>query len=139
MLQHLKSWWLHRKLYVIADPADSGVTLSRALFNHIRKNAKGDDVPQVFVFRTSTGNYGFAVNPALPQETQLCNIQYNSKYKCIGFETLCPTVARIFYDYGIACARRCKLSVTIKNYGDGNIFYCIERPHAKVLKWLNSH
>lgn len=126
-------------MFVIADPADNGVTLSRALFNHIRKNVNGDGEPKVFVFHTSSGHYGFTLNPTLQQETQLCNIQYNSKYKCIGFETLCPTVARIFYDYGITCLRPCKLTLTFRQHDDGRIFYRIERPHAKVLKWINSH
>ena len=53
-------------------------------------------------------------DPGIAEPTQLCQIQYNGKYRCIGFETLCPSVGRILYEYGLPALRPVKLSVSIK-------------------------
>lgn len=83
----------------------------------------------MFVFHIPAWDtYGFTVNPALEQETQLADIQYNEKYKTIGFESLCPTVSRILYDYGMPYELKLKLTVTVHQLGDGGFFYNIERP-----------
>lgn len=133
MLRKLHKWIRNRRNFVILDPADSSVTLSRALFNHIRK-AHGDieGEPKVFVFYVPAAKaYGFSLD--VPKEpTQLAAIQYNSKYKCVGFETLNPTVARILYDYRVKDYRKaCKLSVTPERTSSGRLFYLIEHPHEK--------
>lgn len=108
-------WYRHRVLYVIADPSDNSITMSRALCDII--NVFSLDRAQVFVFSISGSEdgktYAFTVNPDFDRPTQLCNIQYNSKYRTIGFETLCPTVTRIFYDYGLCHSRKVRLSVEI--------------------------
>lgn len=117
-------------MYVIVDPNDNGVTLSRALFNHIKRNAHSDETPKVFVFRISN-SYAFAINPPLDNRpTVLADIQYNSKYRCIGFEALCPTVGRILYDYGLPEDAICKLSVTVQQCNNLT-YYLIEHPHEK--------
>lgn len=69
--------------------------------------------------------YGFVVSPKLSKETQLADVQYNTKYGTVGFETLVPTVARVLYDYGID-ADRVKLSVTEQMCGEMK-WYRIER------------
>lgn len=123
------------RYYVIADPADNSVTLSKRLFEHIRKNAKEDTAPCVFVFKLQgTHSYAFTLNPALEKPTQLCDIQYNGKYRCIGFETLCPSVGRIFYDYGLPSNKRIKLSVSIHKTQDDVIYYQLCKPNAKHFR-----
>lgn len=69
--------------------------------------------------------YGFVVSPKLSKETQLADVQYNTKYGTVGFESLVPTVARVLYDYGID-ADRVKLSVTEQMCGEMK-WYRIER------------
>ena len=69
--------------------------------------------------------YGFVVSPKLSKETQLADVQFNTKYGTVGFESLVPTVARVLYDYGID-ADRVKLSVTEQMSGDMK-WYRIER------------
>ncbi len=69
--------------------------------------------------------YGFVVSPKLSKETQLADVQFNTKYGTVGFETLVPTVARVLYDYGID-ADRVKLSVTEQMCGEMK-WYRIER------------
>lgn len=121
--------WLALRYYVIADPADNSVTLSKSLFSHIKNNAHENDEARVFVFKVADGDsYGFMPNPCIEQPTQMCDIQYNDKYRCVGFETLCPSVGQIFYDYGLDAIHRAKLSVSICRTQQGKLYYQIERP-----------
>ncbi len=142
-LKRLRRWWRslrYFRYYIIADPADNSVTFSRKLFGHIAKtyapqvsvecpHSEAAGNPRVYVFAISRWNtYGFVVNPDLPQKTTLADIQYNEKYKTIGFEALCPTVNRILYDYGLPADRKVKLTVTIRRLPGRKFFYNIERP-----------
>ena len=103
-------WYRQLSLYVICDARDNSITISRALFDMM--DVMNQEQAKVLVFRLCNAAredlrqpytiYAFTLNPALgDQQTQLCDIQYNSKHRSIGFESLCPTVNRIFYDYGI--------------------------------------
>ena len=131
----MKKWWQSLRHYVIADPADNSVTLSKALFLRIRNNAGEGEAARVFVFRiTEDGSFGFAVNPKMEHPTQWCAIQYNGKYRCIGFETLCPSVGRILYDYGLPADTRVKLSVSVQRAA-GMTYYRIEKPHNAQSAW----
>lgn len=132
-LQCIIQKWRSLRYYVIADPADNSVTLSRHLFAHIRKGA-GDNT-SVFVFRIPLYNtFGFMLNPSIDEPTQLCQIQYNGKYRCIGFETLCPSVGRILYEYGLPALRPVKLSVSIRRTPQGKVYYQIDVPTSKQLR-----
>ena len=123
-------WYRHRALYVIADATDNSITLSKALFEHMDV-MKLDEV-KVFVYRLGTdGLYAFSVNPPLNKPSQLSDIQYNSKHKTIGFESLCPTVNRIFYDYGLPTDVVAKLSVEVNKTTTGLTYYTILSPHEK--------
>ena len=141
-LKHLFSrWWLQyqqRPLYVIADPADNSISFSRRLFK--RMDVMKLDVAKVMVFTVADINlrssYAFCVNPPLDEPTQLADIQYNSKHKTIGFESLVPTVNRIFYDYGLPHDRKVKLSVSVENTplvpelcSQPVVYYIIHRPN----------
>lgn len=128
------SWLRSLRFFVVADPADNSITLSKGLFAHIKANAtKGD--AKVFVFKIAGSNdYGFMLEPAIEQPTQLCDIQYNGKYKSIGFETLCPSVGQIFYDYGLGHEKQTLLSVSIQKTIDGKIYYQLDRPNDKHFK-----
>lgn len=127
----IKTWWLSTRLYVILDPADNSITLSKALFKHMVNKAQKNDDARVFVFSTNTGHFGFMAKPEIDQSTQMCEIQYNDKYRCIGFETLCPSVGRIFYEYGIDANKRIKLSVSIQHTNNNKLYYQIDRPNSK--------
>ena len=103
ILKKIQNWYWSLRLYVILDPADNSVTLSKKLFSHIRKYSDTADKAVVFVFRVSdSGLFAFMLNPNIEKPTQICDIQYNEKYKCIGFETLNPSVGRILYDYNLS-------------------------------------
>jgi hypothetical protein len=128
ILTKLKNWWQSRRYYVMADPNDNSITLSKALFRHLQDSAHEGETARVFVFRLTYNNtYAFMVNPPIEQPTQMCDIQHNVQYNCIGFETLCPSVGKIFYDYGIPAYKPQRLAVTIHKSVD-KYYYQFERP-----------
>ncbi|MBR5281316.1 MAG: hypothetical protein IKU22_00880 [Alistipes sp.] len=133
IFKKIKKWWQSLRYYVIADPADNSVTLSKALFTHIKNNAREGDEARVFVFRVGD-RYGFMANPGIEQPTQMCDIQYNDKYRCIGFETLCPSVGQILYDYGLNATQRVKMSVSVCHTLQGKVYYQFECPNAKYIR-----
>lgn len=119
LLMHWQ-WLASMRLYVIADSTDNSVTFSRDLFRML--DVMDEAEAKVFVFKLSNVcgaplhdrygmRYAFTVNYPFSQETQVADIQYNPKHRCIGFECLCPTVNQIFYDYGLPAMSKAKLSV----------------------------
>jgi len=134
-LRNIKRWLDSRSFYVIADATDNSVTLSRSLFRHMG----GMDLEQakVFAFRVPSGKdswvYAFTVNPEFEEPTQLADIQYNSKYRSVGFECLNPSVNRIFYDYGLPPLTRVKLAVAVRTAGNVT-YYAILPPSGATKK-----
>ena len=115
MFTKVKDWYRRRRFFVIADPTDNSITLSKSLFRHM--DVMDMDVAKIYVFRVGT-KYAFTINPDLGGvETQLADIQYNAKHKTIGFECLVPTVNRIFYDYDLPHDKRVKLTVRVRKAG----------------------
>ena len=134
MFKAIISRWRRHRFFVIMDPRDNSVTFSRRLFNHLKEvYADNDNPPKVFVFYTpATNRYGFAVNVPFDHPTQLADIQYNSKHKCIGFESLNPTVSKIFYDYGVShFTKPCKFAVSPQVTPQGRLYFQIEKPINK--------
>lgn len=135
VIRTLIKWWQSLRYYVIVDPADNSVTLSKHLFRNIKDNAGKQAATSVFVFSIPEhGTYGFMLDHGIEQPTYLCDIQYNEKYKCIGFETLCPSVGTILYNYGLPAENRVKLSVSVKRNVSGKIYYQFDRPNAKSVR-----
>ena len=137
ILAKLINRWRSLRYYVIADPSDNSVTLSRHLFYHMKKCAEssGVDGASVFVFRIPQGGtFGFMLNHEISEPTQLCQIQYNGKYRCIGFETLCPSVGRILYEYGLPALRPVKLSVSVHRTPQGKTYYQFDVPSKKLIR-----
>lgn len=105
--------WRYRGMFVIADGRDNSVTFSRRLFNHLHVFEQEEAKVYVFHLCNSVQGplYAFMLNPEIELPTQLADIQFNQKHKCIGFECLVPTVNRILYDYRIQPERSVRLSV----------------------------
>lgn len=131
--KRLYAWLWRREIYVTADPRDSSVTLSSKLFHLLDVMGSQEAEVRVFVFYVKeTGNYAFAVNPAIEQETVMPTIQVNMKHMTIGFETLCPTVQKIFYDYCLPSDEERRLDVRRctrrRNDGSRLVYYEMIRP-----------
>lgn len=133
MIKSITHWFRHLQLYIIADATDNSITLSRALFK--RMSVMNLDELNIFVFRVGD-SYGFTINPQQLKEadTQFTTIQYNSKYQTIGFETLCPTVNQIFYDYRLPAGTKAKLSIEICHTPDGMTYFKIKRPYVQYIR-----
>lgn len=132
MLKRFIQWLDSRTLYVLVDPRDNSVTMSKGLYRRIR--AQISDRAEVFVFRIPTsGHYAFMVNPPIDQPTVMSTIQYNTRHRCVGFESLCPTVNRIAYDYGLPPESISKLSVKQQTSPSGHSYFLIPKPtlHAE--------
>lgn len=135
IIKRIKKWWQSLRYYVIADPADNSVTLSKHLFRHIKDNAKDNASTSVFVFSIpEKDTYGFMLNHGIEQPTQLCDIQYNGRHKCIGFETLCPSVGSILYHYGLPADCRIKMSVSVQKTVLKELYYQFDKPDAKHIR-----
>lgn len=130
MIKKIRQWFNNRAMYVIVDGADNSITLSKRLVRDMAVMDMGVQ-PKVMVFRIPDLEcYGFMVNPEVEQETQLSDVQYNDKHKTIGFESLCPTVNRILYDYRMPCAMS-KLSVKKHRTKEGKVYYQICKPNGE--------
>ena len=96
----------YRGLYVDLDPNDTSITLSKKLFAKLGvMQGKEAKVIVFFVANSVCGDiYGFELNPPLPKDSQtpVAEIMYNTKHRCVGFETLVPTVSRMLYDMILA-------------------------------------
>jgi hypothetical protein len=115
------------KLYIVADAKDNSISFSKDLYKMIRTEIK--DKAKVMVFTESgTKKYAFMVNPEVPEETPLQDIQVNQKYNSIGFQAEIPTVNRIFYDYGISADKEVALTVIPQFTKQKKIYYRIENP-----------
>ena len=139
----LSRWWLalrYLRFFIIADSRDNSITFSRRLWRHICRNSQSDGA-KVFVFKIHEGSvgsvvepsgenplYGFSINPRIDEKTQIADIQYNEKYRSIGFESLCPSVCRIIYDYGFPFGKQIRLSVFPRRSALGSWFYQIMPP-----------
>lgn len=135
IFKRLKEWYQSYRYFVIVDPNDNSVTLSKALYHHISNNAMENEDTRVFVFKVShNDNYGFMISPSIERETQMSEIQYNDKYRCVGFETLCPSVGLILYNYGLDATKRYKFSVSIHSTLQGKLYYQIDKPHEKYIR-----
>lgn len=133
MIKKIRQWLDNLSMYVVVDGEDSSVTLSQRLVKDMGV-MNMEIQPKVIVFRLpECHSYGFMLNPDIEQETQLCDIQYNDKYKTIGFESLCPTVSRILFDYNIPVSK-CKLSVKKHRIVGGKIYYIICKPNGKFTR-----
>lgn len=128
IITSVRRWFWSLRRFVILDPADNSVTLSRLLFADMRRRAS-EGAAQVFVFRVpAEHSYGFMLGSPREEPTQLCDIQYNDRFRCVGFETLCPSVGRMLYEWHLPPTTRCKLSVSLRRTTDGRAYYLIVPP-----------
>lgn len=122
-----------RRLWVDLDPADNSCTLSKGLFGHMRRRYHETSV---FAFSVpERGTFGFALDHGVTEKTQMCRIQYNERFRCVGFETLNPSVGRILYDYGLPSDHAVRLSVSVwrarRKGGKRMLYYQINRPDGR--------
>lgn len=92
------------RLYVVLDDSDNSVTLSP----HLAEIVMADIVDENKIHMFSDGReYGFCVNhpDLVGKNTPFAPLQKNFQHNTIGFNATCPSVNRIYYDYGLECGK----------------------------------
>lgn len=133
MIRKIINRYHDARRYILADPNDNSISFSKHLFRYIQRHEDGI-APKAYVFRIpENGNYAFVISPDTGQQLWPMNdIQANDQHHTIGFESLCPTVNKIFYDYGLPLAP-CKLTVRILKSTTSayHTIYVIQPPHEE--------
>lgn len=129
-IRKIKCFWF-RKYYVTLDGRVNSVTISKAIYNHMMRYERSNT--EILVFKSSdTGLFSFAMREDFPKLMQIVTyfypLQYNEKYKKIGFRTDYPSVTAILDEYGLPLDRMVRLSVIPRKTGSGETFYEIQRP-----------
>lgn len=131
MIKKILQWFDDLAMYVVVDGSDNSISLSKRLVKDMGL-MKMNTQPKAIVFRIpEKDSYGFMIDPTVEQETQLNEVQYNDKYRTIGFESLCPTVNRILYDYQLPQGRF-KLAVKKHRTIEHKVFYEISKSLWRV-------
>lgn len=97
----LGRWMDEHTCRVLIDGSDNSVSMSKGLIKAAGIFDK--DIEGALIVRlVSTGEYAIVFKQNGDERIPMANaIQYNSKYKSIGFESLTPTVNRILNDYNL--------------------------------------
>ena len=97
----LGRWMDEHTCRVLIDCSDNSVSMSKGLIKAAGIFDK--DIEGALIVRlVSTGEYAIVFKQNGDERIPMANaIQYNSKYKSIGFESLTPTVNRILNDYNL--------------------------------------
>ena len=132
MFKKLKKYLEILRLYVICDAKDNSVTFSTGLFKRLRVMKQTQAKIIVFTI-TGTHDYAFMLNPPelTSDQTQLADVKYDYTEGVVGFESLVPTVNRIFFDYGLPADTKWKLNVQEGVTATGLRYYKICRPDGK--------
>lgn len=112
--------WVDAHTYrVLIDGNDNSVSLSKGMVKAVGIYDK--DIEGALIVRLcDTGEYAIVFkvkdDPKYSDIPRVSNIQYNCKYKSIGFESLTPMVNRILNDYGLPILSKQSFAVKhIKN------------------------
>lgn len=118
---------IFKRNYVLADSADNSISLSGGLLSCIREDLGPCGKVAARIVLGNDGFYYifFAGDKREDEEVYSSQLCYNDYYDSVGFETLIPTVNRIFYDYGIDERYR-KLGVKAVKIG-GRTLYRINK------------
>lgn len=101
---------------VLIDGSDNSVSMSKGMIKAVGIYDK--DIEGALIVKTTDEQYGIVFKekdrPEHSELSNVANIQYNSKYKSIGFETLTPMANRILDDYGLPLMSKQKFSVKLR-------------------------
>lgn len=101
---------------VLIDGSDNSVSMSKGMIKAVGIYDK--DIEGALIVKTTDEQYGIVFKekdrPEHSELSNVANIQYNSKYKSIGFETLTPMANRILDDYGLPIMSKQKFSVKLR-------------------------
>lgn len=126
---------LYRRFYVMLDARANSVTVSRAVYDRMRRMQH--DNTDIVVFRaTNTGLYCFSLHDEflLLRDVPCITVplQYNEQFRTVGFCSESPSVSAICNDYGLPFDRMVRLSVFPRLTALGETFFEIQRPRMST-------
>ena len=128
----------HRNDFVVLDGRANSVTLSKGIYDHIMQKERTDN--SIFVFRLSDrGTYGFCMRDDLDElrkaNTAFAQLQFNQKYKKVGFRSEYPSITAILDDYNLPLNRMVRLTCIPHKSAKGEPYYEIMRPNLNSSTW----
>ena len=128
----------HRNDFVVLDGRANSVTLSKGIYDHIMQKERTDN--SIFVFRLSNRcTYGFCMREDLEElrkaNTAFAQLQFNQKYKKVGFRSEYPSITAILDDYDLPLDRMVRLTCIPRKSGKGEPYYEIMRPNLNSSTW----
>ena len=128
----------HRNDFVVLDGRANSVTLSKGIYDHIMQKERTDN--SIFVFILSDrGTYGFCMREDLEElrkaNTAFAQLQFNQKYKKVGFRSEYPSITAILDDYNLPLNRMVRLTCIPRKSAKGEPYYEIMRPNKNTSTW----
>lgn len=128
----------HRNDFVVLDGRANSVTLSKGIYDHIMQKERTDN--SIFVFRLSDrGTYGFCMREDLEElrkaNTAFSQLQFNKKYKKVGFRSEYPSITAILDDYDLPLDLMVRLTCIPRKSAKGEPYYEIMRPNLNSSTW----
>ena len=114
-----RTWWTYARLRVMSmlpmevtvDGTDNSCTVNRSLYAGL--NIVGDEkFNRIYSFKAGQ-NVGFTLAPVqlAGVETVFHELQWNDKYRTVGFELTSPSVAQMLYAMGMPHDAKARLTV----------------------------
>lgn len=128
----------HRNDFVVLDGRANSVTLSKGIYDHIMQKERTDN--SIFVFRLSDRDtYGFCMREDLEElrkaNTAFAQLQFNQKYKKVGFRSDYPSITAILDEYNLPLNRMVRLTCIPRKSAKGEPYYEIMRPNLNSSTW----
>lgn len=128
----------YRNDFVVLDGRANSVTLSKGIYDHIIKKERTEY--SIFVFRISDrGTYGFCMREdweyLQKSNTAFALLQFNQKYKKVGFRSDFPSVTAILDEYNLPLNRMVRLTCIPRKSLKGEPYYEIMRPNSILNTW----
>lgn len=124
--------------FVVLDGRANSVTLSKGIYDHIIEKEHTDN--SIFVFRLSDrGTYGFCMREDWEElrkvNTAFSQLQFNQKYKKVGFRSDFPSITAILDEYNLPLNRMVRLTCIPRKSAKGEPYYEIMRPNLNSSTW----
>lgn len=128
----------HRNDFVVLDGRANSVTLSKGIYDHIMQKERTDN--SIFVFRLSDrGTYGFCMREDWEElrkaNTAFAQLQFNQKYKKVGFRSDYPSVTAILDEYDLPLDRMVRITCIPRKSAKCEPYYEIMRPNLNSSTW----
>lgn len=128
----------HRNDFVVLDGRANSVTLYKGIYDHIMQKERTDN--SIFVFSLSDrGTYGFCMREDWEElrkaNTAFAQLQFNQKYKKVGFRSEYPSITAILDEYDLPLDRMVRLTCIPRKSAKGEPYYEIMRPNLNSSTW----